>query len=115
MRHFLVSSFALLLALAAATSLRAADPQLVQQLKQLGQAVDNMAANISKATSDADAAMLAQVTQQTFASQLSANPKPEVSVTGGAGRCEVLITTPLWKLWSRAENGAVVDHGATIN
>ena len=96
--------------LAFASSARA-DEQLVQSLKMLGKAVDDMAINISKAESDADAQLLAQVTQQTFATQLGGDPKPEVS----RGNCSVLITTPAWKLWSRAENGAIVDHGAKIN
>jgi len=100
--------------LALATSVRA-DEQLVQELKVLGKAVDDMAINISKAESDADAALLAQVTQQTFATNLGGNPKPEVVITGSRGQCSVLITTPLWRLWSQAQNGKIVDHGATIH
>jgi hypothetical protein len=92
-----------------------ADEQLVQQLKMLGKAVDDMSINISKAESDADAQTLAQVTQQTFASQLGGDPKPEVVITASRGNCSVLITTPAWNLWSRAENGAIIDHGAKIN
>jgi hypothetical protein len=91
-----------------------ADEQLVQQLKQLGQAVDNMAVNISNTESDTDAALLAQVTQQTFATNLGGNPKPEVSVTASRGRCNVLISTPQWRLWSQAVSGKITDHGATI-
>jgi hypothetical protein len=94
---------------------QAADPQLVQELKQMGQAVDNMSIHISTATSDADAAAMAQAVQQTFAANLGGNPKPQVAITASAGRCDVLITTPLWKLWSRAENGKIIDHGATIH
>ena len=100
--------------LALATSVRA-DEQLVQELKVLGKAVDDMAINISKAESDEDAALLAQVTQQTFATNLGGNPKPEVVITGSRGQCSVLITTPLWRLWSQAQNGKIVDHGATIH
>jgi hypothetical protein len=96
-------------------SVRAADPQLVQDLKNLGQAVDNMSIHISKSTSDAEAAQIAQAVQQTFAANLSGNPKPQVAFTASAGRCDVLITAPAWRLWSRAENGQVVDHGAKIN
>lgn len=92
-----------------------ADDGLVQQLKQLGKGVDDMAANISRAESDADAQQLAQVTQQTFASQMTGEPKPVVTITASRGHCNVLITTPQWKLWSRAENGRIVDHGATID
>ena len=100
--------------LAFASSARA-DEQLVQSLKMLGKAVDDMAINISKAESDADAQLLAQVTQQTFATQLGGDPKPEVVINASRGNCSVLITTPAWKLWSRAENGTIVDHGAKIN
>lgn len=92
-----------------------ADEQLVQDLKHLGKAVDDMAVNISKADTDADAQLLAQVTQQTFATHLGGNPKPEVVITASRGQCNVLITTPLWRLWSQAQNGQIVDHGAKIN
>jgi hypothetical protein len=92
-----------------------ADEQLVQELKDMGQAVDNMSIHISTATSDTDAAVMAQAVQQTFAANLGGNPKPQVAITASAGRCDVLITTPLWRLWSRAENGKIVDHGATIH
>jgi len=109
----IVVSVATILALA--SSAHAANEQLVQSLKQLGQAVDNMAINISKAESDSDAEMLARVTQQTFATQLGGNPKPDVVVTASRGRCSVTITTPQWKLWSQAEHGRIVDHGATIH
>jgi hypothetical protein len=101
--------------LALAGSAHAANEQLVQNLKQLGTAVDNMAVNISNAESDSEAAQLARVTQETFATQLGGNPKPDVVVTASHGRCSVTITTPQWKLWSQAENGTIVDHGATIH
>jgi hypothetical protein len=100
--------------LALATSVRA-DEQLVQELKHMGEAVDNMSIYISKATSDADAAAIAQAVQQTFAANLGGNPKPQVAITASAGQCSVLITTPLWRLWSQAQNGKIIDHGATIN
>lgn len=92
-----------------------ANEQLVQELKTLGQAVDNMSVHISKATSDDEAALMAQATQQAFATHFTGNPKPQVSVTATAGRCDVVITSPQWQLWSRAENGVIVDHGAKIH
>lgn len=92
-----------------------ADDQLVQDLKQLGQGVDNMAMHISKAATDEEAAAMAQATQQAFATYLSGNPKPQVSITASAGHCDVVISCPLWRLWSHAENGVIVDHGAKIN
>lgn len=101
--------------LAIAAMAQAADDQLIQDLKQLGQGVDNMSMHISKAASDAEAAAMAQATQQAFATYLSGNPKPQVAITASAGRCDVVISCPLWRLWSRAENGAIVDHGAKIN
>ena len=90
-----------------------ANEQLVQMLKQLGTAVDDVAINISNAATDADAQLLANVTKQAFANGLSGE-KPEIVLEGSRGRCSVVFTTPGWRLWSRAENGAVVDHGATI-
>jgi hypothetical protein len=92
-----------------------ANDQLVQELKSLGQAVDNMSMHISKAASDDEATLMAQATQQAFATNLQGNPKPQVSITASAGRCDVVISCPLWRLWSRAENGVIVDHGAKIN
>jgi hypothetical protein len=91
-----------------------ANEQLVQMLKQLGKAVDDVAINISKAQTDADAQLLAKVTKQAFANGLSGE-KPNIVLEGSRGRCSVVITTPGWRLWSRAENGQIVDHGATIN
>jgi hypothetical protein len=96
-----------------ATSVRA-NEQLVQMLKQLGKAVDDVAINISKAETDADAELLANVTKQAFATGLSGE-KPEIVLEASRGRCSVVITTPGWRLWSRAENGQIVDHGATIH
>ena len=63
----------------------AEENDLVQQLKQLGKGVDDMAANISQAESDAVAQQLAQVTQQTFASQMTGNPKLVVVITASRG------------------------------
>ena len=96
-----------------ASSVRA-NEQLVQMLKQLGKAVDDVAINISKAQTDADAQLLAKVTKQAFANGLSGE-KPNIVLEGSRGRCSVVITTPGWRLWSHAENGQIVDHGATIN
>jgi hypothetical protein len=109
-----IASVATLLLLLA-VSAHAANPQLVQELKTLGQAADNLSVHISKATSDADAATIAGAVQQTFAANLNWNPKPQVAVTASAGKCEILITSPGWRLWSRAENGQLVDHGANIH
>jgi hypothetical protein len=108
-----IASVAFVLLLIAASA--HADDQLVQDLKHMGVAVDNMSIFISKATSDADATKIAQAVQQTFAANLSGNPKPQVAITASAGHCDVLITAPAWRLWSRAENGQIVDHGAKIN
>ena len=96
-----------------ASSARAND-ELVLRLKQLGKAVDDVAINISKAETDADAQLLANVTKQAFANGLSGD-RPEIVLEGSRGRCSVVITTPGWRLWSQAENGQIVDHGATIN
>ncbi len=115
LRHSVLAIVALFTLTVGATSSVRADDQLVPQLKRLGKGVDDMAANISQAESDAVAQQLAQVTQQTFASQMTGDPQPVVTITASRGKCYVLITTPQWKLWSRAENGRVVDHGATIN
>ena len=91
-----------------------ANEQLVQMLKQLGKAVDDVAINISNAETDADAQLLAQVTKQAFANGLSGE-KPEIVLEGSRGRCSVVITTPGWRLWSQAQNGKIIDHGAKIN
>ncbi len=96
-----------------ASSVRAND-QLVQLLKQLGKAVDDVAINISKTDTDEDAQLLAQVTKQAFANGLSGE-KPEIVLEGSRGRCKVVITTPGWQLWSQAQNGKIIDHGAKIN
>lgn len=112
MLKHLIITFVAVVALASTAH---ADDQLVQDLKHMGEAVDSMSIFISKATSDADAAVIAQAVQQTFAANLSGNPKPQVAITASAGHCDVLITAPAWRLWSRAENGKVVDHGAKIN
>jgi len=96
-----------------ASSARAND-ELVLRLKQLGKAVDDVAINISNAQTDADAELLANVTKQAFANGLSGE-RPDIVLEGSRGRCSVVITTPSWRLWSRAENGQIVGHGATIN
>jgi hypothetical protein len=106
------TAFVIVVSLAA--SAQAANEELVLRLKQLGKAVDDVAINISKAETDADAELLANVTRQAFANGLSGE-RPEIVLEGSRGRCSVVITTPGWRLWSQAENGQIVDHGATIN
>ena len=91
-----------------------ANEQLVQTLKQLGRAVDDVAINISKAETDADAHLLAQVTKQAFANGLDA-AKPDIVIESSLGNCSVVITTSEWRLWSQAQNGKIIDHGAKIN
>jgi hypothetical protein len=92
----------------------AADVQLVNALKQLGKGVDDMSANISTATSDADAELLANVTRQALDGGLKQD-RPKIEIRASAGFCRVTIETPKWKLWSEARAGKIVDHGATIN
>jgi hypothetical protein len=103
----------LLLASTFASHASASD-QLVAALKQLGKAVDDMSANISNATSDADAEVLANVTRQALGNGLRQD-HPDVIIKTTAGYCLVTIDTPKWKLWSESHNGKVTDHGATIH
>jgi hypothetical protein len=83
-------------------------------LKQLGKAVDDVAINISKTETDEDAQLLAQVTKQAFANGLS-GAKPQIDIESSRGNCSVVITTSEWRLWSQAQNGKIIDHGAKIN
>jgi hypothetical protein len=106
-------ALAIVMVLSVVCSARA-NEQLVQTLKQLGKAVDDVAINISNAETDADAELLAQVTKQAFANGLDA-AKPEIEIKASKGNCSVMITTPEWRLWSQAENGKIIDHGAKIN
>jgi hypothetical protein len=92
----------------------AASDQLVATLKQLGKAVDDMSANISKATSDADAKLLANVTRQALAGGLKEH-QATADIQASAGFCRVTIKSSAWELWSEARAGAVTDHGATIH
>jgi hypothetical protein len=92
----------------------AANEELVAGLKKLGTAVDNMSANISNADSDASAETLANVTQQALDNGLK-DDRPWIQITASAGRCRVTIETAGWKLWSEADHGKIVDHGANIS
>ena len=91
-----------------------ANDQLIAQLKTLGKAVDDMSANISKATSDSDAQMLATATREALDKGLTQD-NPKVDVKASAGYCRVSIDAPGWKLWSESKKGVVTDHGATIH
>jgi len=91
----------------------ASTDQLVAALKQLGKAVDDMSANISKAETDADAQLLANVTRQALDNGLKQD-RPKITITASANYCRVLIETPKWKLWSEARAGIITDHGAEI-
>jgi hypothetical protein len=104
---------AVLAPLVLAGSATAADQQLVAAMKQLGNAVDDMSANISNATSDADAQLLANVTRQALDGGLKQD-RPTITIKAAAGFCRVTIETPKWKLWSEAQAGKIVSHGATI-
>ena len=92
----------------------AANDQLIAQLKTLGKAVDDMSANISKAPTDADAQLLANVTRQALDNGLKQD-RPTIVITASAGHCQVTIETPAWKLWSNADAGKITKHGATIH
>jgi hypothetical protein len=105
-------NFALILAFAASAS--AADPQLVLKLKELGKAVDNVTINISNAESDADAQLIAKVTQDTFAKNMTFE-SPDISIQASKGNCLFTMKTAEWQLWSQAQNGKIVNHGAKIN
>src|SRR5215218_3514989 len=92
----------------------AANDQLIATLKTLGKAVDDMSVNMSKATSDADAEMLANATRQALEKGITQD-RPKIEVKARAGFCRVSIETPGWKLWSESRAGSVTDHGATIH
>jgi hypothetical protein len=92
----------------------AASDQLIAQLKTLGKAVDDMSANMSKATTDADAELLASVTRQALDKGLKQD-RPTIAIKATAGYCKVTIETPAWKLWSEAQVGKITDHGAKIH
>jgi hypothetical protein len=109
-RRFTMVMAAILILAGTAT---AADEKLVAALKTLGNAVDNMAANISNAKTDADAALLAKVTREALDKGLTQD-KPAIAIGAMAGYCKVTIRTQQWMLWSEARDGAIVDHGAKI-
>jgi hypothetical protein len=92
----------------------AANDQLIATLKTLGKAVDDMSANMSKATSDADAELLASATRQALDNGLKQD-HPTIVIKATAGHCRVTIETPAWKLWSESQAGKVTSHGATIH
>jgi hypothetical protein len=87
--------------------------QLVATLKTLGKAVDDMSANISKATTDADAELLASVTRQALDNGLKQD-RPTIVIKATAGHCRVTIETPSWNLWSESQAGKIISHGAVI-
>jgi hypothetical protein len=91
-----------------------ANDQLIATLKTLGKAVDDMSANISKATTDADAELLASVTRQALDNGLKQD-RPTIVIKATAGHCRVTIETPAWKLWSEAQAGKITSHGAAIH
>jgi hypothetical protein len=95
-------------------STAAANDQLIAHLKALGKGVDDMTANMSKATTDADAELLASVTRQALDKGLKED-RPTIVIKASAGHCRVTIDTPAWKLWSEAKAGKITNHGATIN
>lgn len=109
-RRVLVA-FAILLVLA--TTAQAANPQLVIKLQELGKAVDTMSAHISTAASDTEAQQMAVAVKQAFANGLSAD-KPDITIDATQGSCTVTIKTREWELWSQAQSGNVVNHGAKI-
>ena len=86
----------------------------IPHMQELGKGVDAMSANISTAATDADAQTLVNVTQQTLSMHLGSQQQT-VAIEGRAGYCRVEIVGPNWRLWSQAENGKIVDHGATIS
>ena len=91
----------------------AANDQLIAQLKTLGKAVDDMSANISKATTDADAELLASVTRQALDNGLKQD-RATIVIKASAGHCRVTIETPAWNLWSEADAGKITGHGAKV-
>ncbi|MGD9634925.1 MAG: hypothetical protein AB7U97_16720, partial [Pirellulales bacterium] len=86
------------------TSAQAADPQLVLKLKELGKAVDNVTINISNAESDADAQLLAKVTQDTFAKNMLFD-NPNISIQASKGNCTFTMQAAGWQLWSQSQDG----------
>lgn len=91
----------------------AANDKLVAAIKTLGKAVDDMTVNMSKAKTDEDAQLLAKVTRQALDNGLKQD-KPVIAIAATAGHCKVTIGTPQWTLWSEAQDGKIIDHGAKI-
>ena len=114
MRRRIVITAVAVLAAVVLTQSAAANDQLIAALKTLGKAVDNMSANISKAESDANAELLANVTRQALDAGLKQD-QAKIEIKASAGSCRVTIETPAWNLWSEAHAGKIVDHGATIH
>src|SRR5882762_9576426 len=92
----------------------ASNDQLIATLKTLGKAVDDMSANISKATTDADAELLANATRQALDKGIR-HDRPTIDVKARAGYCRIAIETPAWKLWSESQAGKITNHGAAIH
>jgi len=107
-----IAAFALILFSAGSTY--AANAELVEKLKQLGSGVDNMAIFISTAETDAEAEQMANAVQQAFAQGLSAD-QPEIVIQARQGYCSVTIDTLEWQLWSEAQGGKIINHGAKID
>ena len=107
-----LTAFVVLLALS--NIAHAANAELVEKLKQLGSAVDNLSIFISTAETDADAEQMAVAIKQTFEQGLSAD-KPEIVIQARQGYCSVTIETLGWQLWSEAQGGTIINHGAKIH
>ena len=99
-------------AFAVASSVHAND-QLVDALKKLGNIVDQMAIVVSEIETDSDAEFLAQVIKQRLQQTLQLGPSA-IQVSATRGSCSILIQAPHWQLWSLADNGKIIDHGAKI-
>ena len=110
-RILIIATLVAVLAWAESTS---ANDKLVAALTTLGKAVDKMTANISNAKTDADAELLARVTRQALDNGLKQD-RPTITIEASSGYCRVTIETREWRLWSEANDGKVVDHGATIH
>jgi methionine-rich copper-binding protein CopC len=96
------------------TAHAAANDQLIAQLKARGKVVDDLSASISKAPTDQIAETLANVTRQTLEDGLKQD-RPTIVIKATAGRCRVTIETAAWNLWSEAEAGKIINHGAKIH
>jgi hypothetical protein len=113
MRKFFALSVAIAALLLMADATGATNPKLVEAIKKLGTAVDNVSVNISKCESDEAAATLTKVTKDAFTNGLK-DYHPKIEIKSKKGFCRVEIETPDWNLWSEANGGKVTDHGAKI-